>query len=182
MFQYALCIHSFPGNSLAVWWFGLRAFTHRARVRSLVGELRSHKPRSVAKKRKKKTLFSIFHIIFLLQIPRSRSRNMDSFLQVKNRQLFFLNIYLCIYLFSLHRVLVAACRIFLASCGIFSCGMRTLSCGMHAGSSSLTRDRTQAPSIGSSESYPLDHQGSLEIWIILSKTMPFHFYHAASLK
>ena len=30
----------------------------------------------------------------------------------------------------------------------------------HVGSSSLTRDRTQAPSIGSAESYPLDHQGS----------------------
>ena len=34
-----------------------------------------------------------------------------------------------------------------------------LSCGMHAGSSSLTRDRTWAPCIGSAESYPLDHQG-----------------------
>ena len=30
---------------------------------------------------------------------------------------------------------------------------------MHAGSSSLTRDQTQAPCIGSAESYPLDHQG-----------------------
>ena len=37
--------------------------------------------------------------------------------------------------------------------------MRTLSCGMHVGSSSLTRDRTQAPCIGSVESYPLHHQG-----------------------
>ena len=35
-----------------------------------------------------------------------------------------------------------------------------LSCGMHVGSSSLTRDRTQAPCIGSTESYPLHHQGS----------------------
>ena len=35
-----------------------------------------------------------------------------------------------------------------------------LSCGMHVGSSSLTRDRTLAPCIGSVESYPLDHQGS----------------------
>ena len=34
---------------------------------------------------------------------------------------------------------------------------------MHAGSSSLTRNRTQAPCIGSMESYPLDHQGSPEI-------------------
>ena len=31
---------------------------------------------------------------------------------------------------------------------------------MHAGSSSLTGDRTQAPYTGSVESYPLDHQGS----------------------
>ncbi|XP_061031157.1 DNA repair protein RAD51 homolog 3 isoform X2 [Eubalaena glacialis] len=34
------------------------------------------------------------------------------------------------------------------------------SCSMHAGSSSPTRDRTQTPCIGSTESYPLDHQGS----------------------
>ena len=32
--------------------------------------------------------------------------------------------------------------------------------GMHLGSSSLSRDRTRAPCIGSVESYPLDHQGS----------------------
>ena len=31
---------------------------------------------------------------------------------------------------------------------------------MYVGSSSLTRDRTQAPCIGSMESYPLCHQGS----------------------
>ena len=41
-----------------------------------------------------------------------------------------------------------------------SCSMRTLSCSMHAGSSSLTRDRTWAPCMVSVESYPLDHQGS----------------------
>ena len=46
------------------------------------------------------------------------------------------------------------------ACGLLGCGMQTLSCGMHAGSSSLTRDQTQAPCIGSVESYPLDHQGS----------------------
>ena len=91
-------------------------------------------------------------------------------------------IYIYIYLFWLHRVLVAACGIFTEACGIFvaacrifSCGIwdllvaawgllscvtQTLSCGMHAGSSSLTRDRTQAPCIGRAESYPLDHHGS----------------------
>ena len=47
--------------------------------------------------------------------------------------------------------------------GSFSCGMWTLSCGMHVGSSSPTRDRICTPCIGSVESYPLDHQGSLEI-------------------
>ena len=35
-----------------------------------------------------------------------------------------------------------------------------LSCGMHVGSSSLTRDQTQASCIRSVESYPLRHQGS----------------------
>ena len=49
--------------------------------------------------------------------------------------------YLFIYLFRLRRVW-------------------TLSCGMRAGSSSPTRDQTQAPCIASVESYPLAHQGS----------------------
>ena len=51
--------------------------------------------------------------------------------------------------------------------GSFSCGMRTLSCGMLVGSSSLTRDLTRAPCIGSTESYPLDHQGSPVCWLYL---------------
>ena len=38
--------------------------------------------------------------------------------------------------------------------------MRALTCGMYAGSSSPTRNRTRASCIGSTESYPLDHQGS----------------------
>ena len=48
-------------------------------------------------------------------------------------------------LFRLCQVLVAACR---------------LSCGLHVGSSSLTREWTWARCTGSTESYPLDHQGS----------------------
>ena len=36
------------GNSLAVQWLALSVFTAGARVQSLVGELRSHKPRNVA--------------------------------------------------------------------------------------------------------------------------------------
>ena len=51
-------------------------------------------------------------------------------------------------------------NLLLAACGLLSCGMRTLSCGLHAGSSSPTRDQTQAPCIGRVESYPLDHQGN----------------------
>ena len=42
------------GNSLAVQWLGLRAFTAVAWVQSLVRELRSHKPGSTAKKKKKR--------------------------------------------------------------------------------------------------------------------------------
>ena len=72
----------------------------------------------------------------------------------------FLNISFFLSFFWLRRVLVAAHRIFVSAWGIFSCSMWTLSYDMHAGSSSLTRDRTRAPCIGSVESYPLDHQGS----------------------
>ena len=49
--------------------------------------------------------------------------------------------------------------IYLVALGV-SCGMWTLSCSMHMGSSSLTRDQTWTPCIGSVESYPLHHQGS----------------------
>ena len=46
----------------------------------------------------------------------------------------------------------------------FSCGMQTQF--WHVGSSSLTRDRTQASCIRSLESQPLDDQGSSSILII----------------
>ena len=42
------------GNSLAVQWLGLGAFSAEARVQSPVGELRSHKQHCAAKKKKKK--------------------------------------------------------------------------------------------------------------------------------
>ena len=42
------------GNSLVVQWLGLCAFTARAQVRSLVGELRSRKLHGAAEKKKKK--------------------------------------------------------------------------------------------------------------------------------
>ena len=58
-----------------------------------------------------------------------------------------------IYLFMLCWVLVAVCGIFVVACGL-------LGCRMHAGPCSPIRYQTQAPCIGSVESYPLDHQGS----------------------
>ena len=72
-----------------------------------------------------------------LQLTKSFKRNFLSL------SVFFFLIF--IYLFRLHWVLVAACGL--------------LSCGMHAGSSSPTRDWTWPFCIGSTESYPLDHQG-----------------------
>ena len=56
-------------------------------------------------------------------------------------------IYLFIYLF------IWLCRVLVAARWLLSCGMQTLSCGMHVGSSSLTRDRSRAPCIGSEESF-----------------------------
>ena len=44
------------GNSLVVQWLGLGTFTAVARAQSLVGELRSHKPCDMAKKKKKEDL------------------------------------------------------------------------------------------------------------------------------
>ena len=83
---------------------------------------------------------------------------------------FFKKIFL-IHLFWLRRVLVAACGIFflVAARTLLSCGIRTLSCSMHAGSSSLTRDWTWAPCIGSTESYPLDHQGHPPLFSLNSR-------------
>ena len=65
---------------------------------------------------------------------------------------FFFNIFIYLFIW-LHRVLVVAG-------GLLGCGTWTLSCGMRVGSSSLTRDRTRAPCVGSAEFYPLHHQGS----------------------
>ena len=42
------------GNSLVVQWLGYGTFTVVAQVQSLVGELRSHKPLTAVKKKKKK--------------------------------------------------------------------------------------------------------------------------------
>ena len=50
------CIIENIGNSLAVQWLGLGAFTAGAQVQSLAGELRSQKLHGVAKKRKEKKI------------------------------------------------------------------------------------------------------------------------------
>ena len=78
---------------------------------------------------------------------------------VFNFYLFF-KIFIYFYLFRLCRVLVAACLL--------------LSCIMYVGSSSPTRDQTQAPCIGSTESYPLDHQGSPYIYLLEEPQIVFH--------
>ena len=68
---------------------------------------------------------------------------------------FFVYLFICLCC-----VLVAACGIFyLWHLGYFSCGLWDLYL-WHVGSGSLTRDRTQAPCIGSMEFKPLDHEGS----------------------
>ena len=73
--------------------------------------------------------------------------------------------YLFIY-FWLHRVLVVACGIFVAACRIFVAACSLLSCGMwasqlrHACRNYFPDQGTNpGPHIGSTESYPLDHQG-----------------------
>ena len=65
--------------------------------------------------------------------------------------IYIFNIYIFIYLFIIYlfiylTVPVIACGIFDLSCGIMDHELR------HAGSSSLTRDQTHAPCIGSSVS------------------------------
>ena len=40
------------GTFLAVWWLGPELLLQRAQVRSLVGELRSHKPQGQNKKKR----------------------------------------------------------------------------------------------------------------------------------
>ena len=66
---------------------------------------------------------------------------------------------------STYPVLVAAGGSFYLPCSrwdlwLIGCDNQTLSCDI-LGSSSLTRDQTQAPYIESMESWPLNHQGSL---------------------
>ena len=81
-----------------------------------------------------------------------------------------------IYLFRLCRVLVAACGTFLAAWGFLVAACGLLSCSMHAGSRSPTRDQTRAPCIGSTESYPLDHQGSPSSYFFTFSILVFFYY------
>ena len=76
---------------------------------------------------------------------------------------FLINIYLFIFLVALGLSCGRrAPRLRLSGSLVAAHGL--LSCGMHVGSSSPTRDRTQAPCIGSAESHPLRHKGSPSGW------------------
>ena len=48
---------------------------------------------------------------------------------------------------------------------------------LHMGSSSLTRDRTHPPCIGSTESWPLDHQGSPEFVLLTATSHAIRFLY-----
>ena len=104
-------------------------------------------------------ILSIYNSLHLL-IPNSQSVPPPPFFPLGNHKSV---LYVCesvsvsLSLFFL----IWLCWVLVAAGGPLSCGMRTISCSTHAGSSSPTRDRTWAPCIGSAESYPLDHQGSL---------------------
>ena len=80
-----------------------------------------------------------------------------------------------IFFFNIYLFILAAPGL---SCStwIFSCDMQTLSCGRHVGPSSPTRDRTQAPCIGSVASYPLDHQGSPQASVFFFKLINLFLY------
>ena len=58
---------------------------------------------------------------------------------------------------------------------VAACGL--ISCSMHAGSSSPTRDWTQAPCIGSAGSYPLDHQGTPFAQFVIGLFSFFFFFN-----
>ena len=77
---------------------------------------------------------------------------------------FFFNIYLLIYLAAQglsSSTQDLCCHVWPLRCRVWAllvAAYRLLL--QHTGSSSLTTDRTRAPCTGSTESYPLDHQGS----------------------
>ena len=68
-----------------------------------------------------------------------------------------------------------------AAHGFLSCGTRTLSCSMHVGSSSLIRDRTRSPWIGSTVSYPLSHQGSPQMQLLKQSISNLDIWNNSSL-
>ena len=65
---------------------------------------------------------------------------------------FGIDMYTLLYLFIYLFIFIWLCQVLVVGRGLLSCGTQTLSCDMHVGSSSLTRDRTRAPCIGSTES------------------------------
>ena len=62
-----VCRNSVLGNSLAVQGLGLGIFTAMAWVQSLVGELRSHEPHGMEKKKKRNSALSL-HIFYNFNI------------------------------------------------------------------------------------------------------------------
>ena len=58
-----VCGNSVLGKSLVVQWLGLGIFTAMAWVQSLVGELRSHEPHGMEKKKKRNSALSL-HIFY----------------------------------------------------------------------------------------------------------------------
>ena len=89
-------------------------------------------------------MFQRTQSIIVCAFTLSISHNFQIYVLGADIRIFFL-IFIYLLFIWLHWVLVAARW-------LLSCGMGTLSSGMHVGSSSLTRDRTQAPCIGSTES------------------------------
>ena len=89
-------------------------------------------------------------------------------------RLFFI-IYLFIYLLIYLAAQGLSCGTLDLHCSMLDlhCSMWDLHCDMwdlqlqHVGSSSLTRDSTRAPCIGSTESQPLDHQGSPQDYFLI---------------
>ena len=90
---------------------------------------------------------------FKVSVNYKKTLSLECFLCPLQCQLLLFILFKKIFIYLAHWVLVVACRIF-----TLHCGMRDFQ--WHLGSNSLTRDRTQAPYIGSAEFQPLNHQGS----------------------
>ena len=88
-----------------------------ARVRSLLGELGSHKPRG-QKTKQKSTKYMVRYRVVISDKEETKGGNGDRKCLLSNFLHDFLKKYLFIYLFRLCWVLVAAPGIFVAACGL----------------------------------------------------------------